>query len=72
MTLRWLWAGSGYSVVHRSAGGAAFCSPNDENCDSAPYSLSGSTYEHAFPDAGTFPYFSDASFPLQGRVIVEP
>jgi plastocyanin len=72
-TVRWLWAGSGYSVVHRPAtGDAAFCSPNDERCDWAPFSLSGSTYEHTFPDAGTFPYESDAGFPLQGLVIVDP
>jgi hypothetical protein len=30
------------------------------------------TYEHTFPDAGTFEYLNEFGFPDEGRVIIEP
>jgi plastocyanin len=74
-TVRWRWASSGHNVVSGSGGTAngTFCSPNNQNCGSV-LSESGTTYEHTFNNAGTFPYFCSAhqSFGMTGMVVVQP
>jgi plastocyanin len=75
-TVRWRWESPGHNVVSGSSGAAdgRFCSPNDSGCNAAPISISGTTYEHTFTEAGTFPYFCQPhfAFGMTGRVIVEP
>jgi plastocyanin len=75
-TVRWRWDSSGHNVVSGSGGTAddKFCSPNNQNCGSAPVSGSGTTYEHTFNNAGTFPYFCSVhqSFGMMGMVVVQP
>jgi plastocyanin len=75
-TVRWRWASSGHNVVSGTGGSAdgTFCSPNNQNCGSAPLPGSGTTYEHTFNNAGTFPYFCSAhqSFGMTGMVVVQP
>jgi plastocyanin len=75
-TVRWRWDSGGHNVVSGSDGNAdgRFCSPDDQGCGSAPLSNTGTTYEHTFTEAGTFPYFCEphVNFGMTGRVIVEP
>jgi len=75
-TVRWRWDSPGHNVVSGSSGAAdgRFCSPNDRGCNVAPTSISGTTYEHTFTEAGTFPYFCQPhfAFGMTARVIVEP
>jgi len=75
-TVRWVWAGSGYDLVSvhhaSSVSDGLFCYPG---CDTHPANdrvVSGTVYEHTFPDPGTFDYESTWAFPMRGRVIVEP
>ena len=75
-TVRWVWEGSGYDLVSGSGRGASsdglFCYPS---CDAHPANdrvLSGTVFEHTFPDPGTFEYGNTWDFPMNGRVIVEP
>jgi plastocyanin len=68
-TVRWVWEGSGADLVSYSG---LFCYPG---CDSHPADdrvLTGTVFEHTFPDPGTFGYESTWAFPMDGRVIVEP
>jgi len=68
-TVRWVWEGSGYDLVSDDG---VFCYPG---CDAHPANervLSGTVFEHTFPDPGTFYYDSTWAFPMRGRVIVEP
>lgn len=72
--MRWVWEGSGYDLVSEPVGGAdgMFCYPG---CDAHPandHVLSGTVFEHTFPDPGTFYYGNTWDFPMRGRVIVEP
>lgn len=57
--VRWVWNGAGHNVVSGSTCTAdnKFCSPNDMSCATAPTSLVGTTYEHTFATAGSYPYF---------------
>jgi plastocyanin len=68
-TVRWLWEGKGYAVASGTPfqEDGLFCSP----CGTGP-ALAGATFEHTFPEVGTFAYFNDWGFPMRGRVIVEP
>jgi plastocyanin len=73
-TVRWVWEGSGYDLVsYRGASGSdgLFCYPA---CGTTAIErvVSGTVYEHTFPDPGTFDYESTWAFPMRGRVIVEP
>jgi len=74
-TVRWMWGSSGHNVVSGSGGNAdgRFCSRSDTGCDNAPLSGAGTTYEHTFMQAGTFPYFCAAhvSFGMTGTIKVE-
>jgi uncharacterized protein (TIGR03118 family) len=73
-TVRWIWASSGHSVVSGTNGNAdnQFCSPSDMGCDSVPLSSKGTTYEHKFTQAGTFPFYCSAHFSLgmTGTILV--
>src|SRR5262249_23711472 len=73
-TVRWRWDSSGHDVVSGSGSpDGRFCTPNDRACGSA-FSNAGTTYEHTFTEAGTFPYYCSPhlSLGMTGRVIVEP
>ena len=74
-TVRWTWGSSGHNVVSGSGGNAdgRFCSRSDSGCDNAPLSNAGTTYEHTFMQAGTFPYFCAAhvSFGMTGTIKVQ-
>jgi plastocyanin len=74
-TVRWTWGSSGHNVVSGTGGNAdgRFCSPSDGGCDHAPLSNAGTTYEHTFTTAGTFPYFCAAhvSFGMTGTIKVQ-
>ena len=73
-TVRWRWDSSGHDVVSGSGSpDGRFCSPNDRACGST-FSNAGTTYEHTFTEAGTFPYYCSphVSLGMTGRVIVEP
>jgi plastocyanin len=62
-TVRWLWESKGSALSSEPEG--LFCSP-------CPLNRAGATFEHTFPDAGTFPFLTEFGFPMEGRVIVEP
>ena len=73
--VHWRWDSDGHSVVSGTPGNAdgRFCSTDDLQCGSTPFSNSGTIYEHTFTETGTFPYFCNQHGPLMtGRVIVEP
>jgi plastocyanin len=74
-TVRWTWGSSGHNVVSGTGGTAdgKFCSPSDSGCANAPLSNGGTTYEHTFTQAGTFPYFCAAhvSFGMTGTIKVQ-
>jgi plastocyanin len=63
-TVRWVWESSGHNVVSGMDGNAdhQFCSPSDTGCDNPPLSSSGTTYEHTFMQAGSFPYHCSVHF----------
>ena len=65
-TVRWMWGSSGHSVVSGTNGNAdnQFCSPSNTGCDNPPLSSRGTTYEHTFTQAGTFPYYCSVHFTL--------
>ena len=65
-TVRWVWASSGHSVVSGTDGNAdnQFCSPSNTGCDNPPLSSKGTTFEHTFTQAGTFPYYCSVHFSL--------
>jgi plastocyanin len=65
-TVRWVWGSGGHSVVSGTNGNAnnRFCSPSDTGCDNPPLSNMGTTYEHTFAQAGTFPYYCSVHFSL--------
>lgn len=65
-TVRWVWQSGGHSVVSGLPGSAdgLFCSPSDSQCPNALLSNGGSTYEHTFTQAGTFPYYCSVHFVL--------
>jgi len=65
-TVRWMWGSSGHSVVSGTNGNAdnQFCSPSNTGCDNPPLSSRGTTYEHTFTQAGTFPYYCSVHFSL--------
>jgi plastocyanin len=71
-TVRWTWGSSGHNVVSGTGGNAdgRFCSPSDGGCANAPLSSAGTTYEHTFTTAGTFPYFCavHVSFGMTGTI----
>ncbi|MGH7293483.1 MAG: cupredoxin domain-containing protein, partial [Polyangiaceae bacterium] len=58
-TVHWVWQQSGHTVTSGPPGTAddLFCSPGDTGCSSSPTSSAGSTYDHVFATAGTYPYF---------------
>jgi plastocyanin len=63
-TVRWIWDSSHHNVVSGTDGTAdgLFCSPSDHDCANAPASAKGSSYDHTFSAAGTFPYFCSFHF----------
>lgn len=63
-TVHWVWQASGHTVTSGSDGNpdGAFCSPNDGACAGSSTSSAGSTYDHRFTTAGTFPYFCRPHF----------
>jgi plastocyanin len=75
-TVHWVWASAPHNVVSGTAGAAdgKFCSPSDTNCATAPLMEAGTTYDHTFTQAGTFPYFCAAHFNLGmvGTIVVQP
>jgi plastocyanin len=74
-TVRWRWDSGGHSVVSGTPGNAdgRFCSTDDPGCGTTPASNAGTTYEHTFPDVGTFPYFCNQhGAAMTGQVVVEP
>jgi len=74
-TVRWVWGSSGHSVVSGTSGNAdnRFCSPSNTGCDNPPLSSKGTTYEHTFTQAGTFPYYCSVHFTLgmTGTITVQ-
>lgn len=74
-TVHWVWSSGGHNVVGGSAGSAdgSFCSPGGATCAAAPLLGSGTTYDHTFTQAGTFPYFCAAhfAFGMVGTVTVQ-
>jgi plastocyanin len=60
-TVHWVFQTSGHTVTSGNtttcASDGKFCSPSDSNCGTASTSNQGTTYDHVFPTAGTFPYF---------------
>jgi len=74
-TVRWVWGSSGHSVVSGTNGNAdnQFCSPSNTGCDNPPLSSKGTTYEHTFTQAGTFPYYCSVHFTLgmTGTITVQ-
>ena len=74
-TVRWVWRSSGHSVVSGTNGNAdnQFCSPSNTGCDNPPLSSRGTTYEHTFAQAGTFPYYCSVHFSLgmTGTITVQ-
>jgi plastocyanin len=74
-TVHWVWSTSGHSVVSGTNGVAdgRFCSPADMHCDTPPLSNTGTTYDHIFTAAGTFPYYCSVhfSFGMTGMVKVQ-
>jgi uncharacterized protein (TIGR03118 family) len=74
-TVRWVWGSSGHSVVSGTNGNAdnQFCSPSNTGCDNPPLSSKGTTYEHTFTQAGTFPYYCSVHFSLgmTGTITVQ-
>ncbi len=65
-TVRWTWQSDGHSVVSGPPGSAdgLFCSPFDSQCPNAQLSNTGSTYQHTFTQAGSFPYYCSSHFAL--------
>ena len=74
-TVRWMWGSSGHSVVSGTNGNTdnQFCSPSNTGCDNPPLSSRGTTYEHTFTQAGTFPYYCSVHFSLgmTGTITVQ-
>jgi plastocyanin len=74
-TVRWVWGSGGHSVVSGTNGNAdnRFCSPSNGGCGNPPLSNMGAMYEHAFAQAGTFPYYCSVHFSLgmTGTIKVE-
>jgi len=74
-TVRWVWGSSGHSVVSGTNGNTdnQFCSPSNTGCDNPPLSSNGTTYEHTFTQAGTFPYYCSVHFSLgmTGTITVQ-
>jgi len=74
-TVRWVWGSSGHSVVSGTNGNTdnQFCSPSNTGCDNPPLSSNGTTYEHTFMQAGTFPYYCSVHFSLgmTGTITVQ-
>jgi plastocyanin len=74
-TVHWVWAASGHTVTSGSGGNpdGLFCSTTDTNCSGAPTSPTGTTYDHRFVTAGTFPYFCrpHVGSGMSGSIIVE-
>lgn len=74
-TVHWLWESGGHNVVSGLDGtpDGAFCSPTNARCGSAPTSNAGTTYEHTFTRAGTYPYFCapHASDGMKGTIVVQ-
>jgi plastocyanin len=58
-TVTFRFSSGGHNVVSGDdcTADGAFCSPDDNGCESAPTNASGTTYTHTFDQAGTFPYF---------------
>jgi plastocyanin len=73
-TVRWVWAATGHTVTSGTNGNAdgLFCSPADGTCAGTPTSPAGTTYDHRFESAGTFPYFCrpHAGMGMAGSVTV--
>src|SRR5262249_53787925 len=73
-TVRWVWSSGGHSVGSGSNGNAdgRFCSPSNTGWANPPLAGSGATYEHTFPQAGTFPYYCSVHFSIgmTGTIMV--
>ena len=57
-TVEWVWGSSNHTVT--SGDGTPdnlFCSPDNQNCATAPSSNAGATYQFKFDQAGTFKYY---------------
>lgn len=70
-TVGWVWDSDDHTVT--SGDGTAdgvFCSPNNKNCDTAPSSNTGATYQRTFPVAGTFEYYCRIHSGMTGTVNV--
>jgi plastocyanin len=74
-TVHWVWASGGHNVVGGMAGNAdgSFCSPGGATCAASPLLGSGTTFDHTFTQAGSFPYFCSAhfAFGMTGMVTVQ-
>jgi plastocyanin len=74
-TVTWMWGSDSHTVT--SGTGCTpdnqFCSPNDTNCATAATSITGATYSHTFPAAGTFPYFCrpHCGSGMTGSIVVQ-
>jgi plastocyanin len=66
-TVKWTWASGSHNVVSGSK-----CAPDGKFTSGAPQGK-GSTFEHTFDSAGTFPYYCDphCGMGMTGTVIVE-
>jgi plastocyanin len=74
--VRWVFASAGHNVVSGTACTAdnKFCNPADASCATAPLAANGTTYEHTFTTAGSFPYFCKphCGIGMIGTVVVTP
>jgi len=75
-TVRWVFSGAGHNVVSGTGctSNGTFCNPSDTSCATAPTAGAGTTYEHTFATAGTFPYFCapHCGAGMTGSVVVAP
>ncbi len=75
-TVRWVFSSTGHNVVSGTSCTAdnKFCNPADMSCTMAPTAASGTSYEHTFPTAGSFPYFCapHCGAGMTGTITVAP
>jgi plastocyanin len=74
-TVHWVWGSGGHTVTSGANCMAdnKFCSPGDTSCATSATSSAGTTYDHKFTQAGTFPYFCipHCGFGMTGTVVVQ-
>lgn len=57
-TVEWVWDSSDHTVTSgNGTPDGLFCSPNNQNCATAPASNTGATYQRKFDEPGIFKYY---------------